>query len=119
MFKKEESQESKYKVLLVAYRDLGEDMEKELLYHFISNIRNREEIDGSSSGSDKSASGLSFRTSLYHNWFKNIILEKLDHGYKLGIVEIPKSYGNSDEVKLKELDEKFGDNIEIVAKEEL
>jgi hypothetical protein len=119
MFKKEKSQESKYKVLLVAYKDLAENMEKELLYHFISNIRSKEEIEENASGSDKSSSGLSFRTGLYHNWFKEIILEKLKSQYKLGIVEIPKSYGDSGEVRLKELDEKFGDNILIVATEEL
>lgn len=119
MFKKEESQESKYKVLLVAYKDLAEDMEKELLYYFISNIRSKEEIEENVSASDKSSSGLSFRTGVYHSWFKDTILEKLNEGYKLGIVEIPKSYGNSGEVKLKALDEKFGENILIVAIDEL
>lgn len=119
MFKKEKSQESKYKVLLVAYKDLTEDMEKELLYYFISNIRSKKEIEENVFGSDKSSSGLSFRTGIYHNWFKDTILEKLNEEYRLGIVEIPKSYGNSDEVKLKELDEKFGGNILVVATEEL
>lgn len=119
MFKKEKSQESKYKVLLVAYKDLTKEMETELLYYFISNIRNKKEIEENVSASDKSSSGLSFRTGIYHNWFKDTILERLNEDYKLGIVEIPKSYGDSDEVKLKELDEKFGDNILIVATAEL
>jgi len=119
LFKKEKSQESKYKVLLVAYKDLTEEMEKELLYYFISNINNKNEIEESITASDKSSSGLSFRTGIYHNWFKDTILEKLNDGYKLGIVETPKSYGDGDEVKLKELDDKFGDNILIVGTEEL
>lgn len=119
MFKKEKSQESKYKVLLVAYKDLTEEMEKDLLHYFISTIKNKKEIEENVFGSDKSSSGLSFRTGIYHKWFKDTILEKLNEEYRLGIVEIPKSYGNSDEIKLKELDEKFGDNILVVATEEL
>ncbi len=119
MLKKEKSQETKYKALLVAYKDLTEDMEKELLYYFISNIRNKDEIEENASGSDKNYSGLSFRTGLYHNWFKDTILERLNDGYELGIVEIPKSYGDSGELRLKELDEKFGDNILIVSTGEL
>lgn len=119
MFKKEKSQETKYKVLLVAYKDLNEEMEKELLYYFVSNIRSKSQIEENISASDKSSSGLSFRTGIYHNWFREAMLERLSEGYNLGIVEIPKSYGDSDEVKLKELDDKFGDNILIVGTEEL
>ena len=119
MLKKVESQEKKYKVLLVAYKGLDGQMEDELLYHFVSIIRNRDEINVAMSSNDKNLSGLSFRTGLYHRWFKKSIEEKLNDGYKLGIVEVAKSYRESGEKKLKELDEKFGDNIEIIAVEEL
>ena len=47
------------------------------------------------------------------------MIEKLDEGYNLGMVEIAGSYGDSDAEKLKELDDKFGDNILIIATEEL
>lgn len=117
--RQEESGNAKYKVLLVAYKDLPEEMEKELRYYFISNIKKSKDIEDVVSGSDKSSSGLSFRTSLYHRWFRNIMVEKLNEGYSLGMVEVARSYGDSDEEKLKELDEKFGDNILIIATEEL
>lgn len=94
-------------------------MQKELRYYFISNIKNKKDIEDVISGSDKSSSGLSFRTSLYHKWFREIMEEKLDQGYCLGMVEIPKSYGDAEEEKMKELDEKFGDNILVIAIEEL
>lgn len=119
MFRKEKPQDSKYKVLLVAYKELAKDMEEKLVYHFISSIKSKEEIEENTSGSEKGFAGLSFRTGLYHNWFKETILQKLNEGYKLGIVEIPKSYGDNQEILLKELDEEFGDNILIVATEEL
>ena len=119
MFRKEEPQDTKYKVLLVAYKDLAEDMENDLAYYFISNIRNKAEIEENSFGTDRSSSGLTFRTRLYHDWFRKTIVRKLDEGYELGIVEIPKSYGDSGELRLKELDEKFGDNILIVSTGEL
>lgn len=119
MFKKAEIQENKYKVLLVAYKGLEAEMENELLYHFISIVRNGDEIRESMSSNDKNLAGLSFRTGLYHTWFKNTMKEKLDEGYKLGIVEMPKSYGDGEEHKLKELHDKFGDLIEIVEVVEL
>ncbi|MBU5425316.1 hypothetical protein KQI41_02725 [Tissierella pigra] len=118
MLGKKESQDAKYKVLLVAYKDLTEEMENELHYYFISNIRSKEEIE-ENYGMDKSSSGLSFRTGLYHKWFKETILQKIEEGYSLGIVEISKSYGDSEEMKLKELDEKFGDSILILETQEL
>ena len=90
--KNEKSKSTRYKVLLVAYRDLSEEMEKELLYHFISNIKKKKDIEDVISGCDKSSSGLSYRTCLYHRWFRDLREEKLDEGYKLGMVEIAKSY---------------------------
>lgn len=119
MFKKKKQQGSKYKVLLVAYKDLDESVESELAYYFISSVKSKKDIGENIIASDKSSSGLSFRTGIYHNWFKEIILKRLEEGYKLGIVETPKSYGEKDEEILKELDEKFGDKILIIATEEL
>lgn len=119
MFNKEETQDTKYRVLLVAYKDLTEKVENDLAYYFISSIRSKKEIEDNSFGVDRSTSGLTYRTGLYHDWFKKAILQKLDEGYKLGIVEIPKSYGNRVEVILRELDEKFGDEIIIVESQDL
>lgn len=119
LFKRGKTESSKYKVLLVAYKDLSEEMEKELLYYFISNVRKKKDIEDVVSGSDRGSSGLSFRTSLYHKWFRDMMEKKLDEGYNLGMVEIARSYGDSDAKKLKELDDKFGDNILIIATEEL
>lgn len=56
---------------------------------------------------------------MYKSWFKEDILENLDNGYNLGIVEIPKSYGDSYEKVLQELDEKFGDKIIIIKTEKI
>lgn len=119
MFRKKKPRDAKYKVLLVAYKDLDESVEAELGYYFISSIKNKNDIEENVIASDRSSSGLSFRNGIYHNWFKDKMLEKLKEGYKLGMVEIPISYGDSDVEILKELDDKFGDNILIVATEEL
>lgn len=119
MYKKDRNRSSRFKVLLVAYKELSEEKEKELVHYFISNIRKKKDIEDVISGCDKSSSGLSYRTCLYHRWFRDIMEEKLEEGYKLGMVEIARSYGETDENKLKELDDKFGDNILIIASEEL
>lgn len=110
-------QMTKYKAYLLAYKDLEKAEEKDLRYHFISNIANEDRIREDLQGIDKVATGMSFRVGLYHNWFKDEILRKLEEGYKLGIMEIQKSYRESGEKTLEELKEKY--NLLIVDQGEM
>ena len=117
--KRTENQTAKYKVLLVAYKDLDIKTEDELAEHFIEIIKNKEDILEDFNVNTRNSLSFSHRVNLYKSWFKEDILENLDNGYNLGIVEIPKSYGDSYEKVLQELDEKFGDKIIIIKTEKI
>ncbi len=110
--------QSKYGVILVAYRDIEKD--NELKKHFISTINDSEDIrDINQCGDFRGSAGLLYRTSLYHSWFKKTITEYLRKGYQLGIIEIRKDKYEEREKIIRQLDEKYGENILIVDEAEL
>lgn len=110
--------EVKYKVLLVAYKDIEKD--NELKKYFISTVQDSDDLrDINQCGDFKGSAGLSYRTSLYHSWFKESILKRLREGYQLGIIEMRKENYEERENLIKELDEKYGENILIVDEAEL
>lgn len=110
--------QSKYGILLVAYKDI--ERENELRKHFISTIRDSEDIrDINQCGDFRGSAGLQYRTSLYHSWFKETIIEYLKKGYQLGIIEIRKDKYEEGEKLIRDLDKKYGENILIVDESEL
>lgn len=112
--------EAKYRILLVAYKDIPEEVDKEINYHFISKISDFSDLrDNMYCGDVKGSSGLSYRTSLYHGWFKDIILEKLREGYTLGIIEMRKESYEKREGILRKIDEEYGDSVLIIDTAEL
>lgn len=111
---------AKYKVLLVAYKDLPNEVEKDLNYHFISKINNSDDLrDHDSSGDYRTSAGLDYRTCIYHSWFKDSILKKLNEGYFLGIVEMRKASYDRKENVIKKMEETHTDKILIVDEAEL
>lgn len=110
--------ESKYRVLLVAYKGIEE--ENELESYFISTVNRIEDLRNmNQSGDFKNSAGLTYRTSLYHSWFKETICQKLRDGYQLGLIEMRKDDSQERENIIKELDEKYGDNVLIVDEAEI
>ncbi len=110
--------ESKYRVLLVAYKNLED--EKELKRHFISIIKKYEDLrDSYQAGDFKGSAGLVYRTSLYHSWFKSNIEKKLKEGYELGIIEMRIEDQQKEEELIEKLDEDYGENILIVERAEI
>lgn len=106
---------TKYKVLLVAYKDIDEKTKNIITKYSVCNIKNKDILLGQSNyqGSGRSFN-LNDRISIYIGWFEEKIMEYLDKGYKLDIVEIHKSYGNTREELLKALDIEHGDNVLIL-----
>lgn len=109
---------TKFKALLVAYKDLDPEIFTELSNQFIATIKDPSDVIDSLGVSERSAVGLSYRIALYKKWFKDASLEKLSQGYQLGIIEIPSSYGSETESFIKNFDEIFGDHVLIVNTEE-
>lgn len=111
---------SKYRILLVAYKDIPIEVDKEINYHFISKINDFNDLRNNEGAGDvKGSSGLSYRTSLYHSWFKDAIVEKLNEGYTLGIIEMRIDSYEKREGILRKIDEEYGDSVLVVDTAEL
>lgn len=117
--RKESELQSKYKVYLIAYKDLDEDANKRLLKHFISFIRGTEDLEVHDSGNPKGSAGLDFRLSLYIKEFRDTIVSYLDKGYSLGICEMQLEYIETQGKILQNLDKEFGEDVLIVSEMEL
>ena len=118
MVKGKNEVESKYRVLLVAYKNL--ENPKELKKHFISIIKKYEDLrDSYQAGDFKGSAGLVYRTSLYHSWFKSKIEEKLKEGYELGIIEMRIEDHQAEEELIEKLSKDYGENVIIVERAEI
>ena len=116
----DEHQESKYKAILVAYKDLTDEVKKELNFHFISVINELSDLkSGQGCGEYRTSAGLAYRTCIYHKWFRDKIIEMLDKGYTLGIVEIHVSDYYKQEDIIKEMDIEYKENILVVDEAEI
>ncbi|NMA86705.1 MAG: hypothetical protein GX968_05195 [Tissierellia bacterium] len=116
--------ETKFKVILLAYKEVDDRVKNIITRYSVCNIKNmesfkellRDQTNYQGSGRDFN---LNDRVVIYLGWFKASIEEKLGEGYILDIIEVHKSYGNTREELLKSLDIAYGDDILIVDMEEI
>jgi len=116
--------EIKYKVMLLAYKDIEDRVKNIITKHSVCNIKDetnfkkllREQTNYQGSGR---GFNLNDRISIYLGWFENQIASKLKEGYTLDIIEVHKSYGNTREELLKALDIEYGEDILVLDLQEL
>jgi len=116
--------ETKYKIMLLAYKDVEGRVKNIITKYSVCNIKDKATLDellrertnyqGSGRGFN-----LNDRIGIYLGWFEKQIEEKLEEGYILDIIEVHKSYGETREELLKTLDIEYGDDILVLAIEEL
>ena len=111
--------EPKYKVYLIAYKNLDEETSKRLLKHFIRFISKSEDLEITDTTNPKGSAGLDFRVSIYMKEFEDTIVDYLNKGYSLGICEMQLEYIETQGKILKNLDKKYGEDVEIVSEMEL
>lgn len=116
---KKSGSKSKYKIYLIAYKNLDEEANKRLLKHFISFIRGSEDLEAHDIGNFKGSAGLDFRVSLYLKEFEDTIKSYLDKGYNLGICEMQLEYIETQGKILQNLDKEYGEDVMIVSEMEL
>lgn len=110
---------TKYKVLLMAYKDIEPKIKNMITRYSVCNIKDKDIFDrllqdqANYQGSGRDFN-LNDRISIYLGWFKDKIAEKLEEGYILDIVEVHKSYGNTREELLRTLDIEYGDDILVL-----
>jgi hypothetical protein len=118
------SREIKYRVMLLAYKEIDDRVKNIITKHSVCNIKSKESLkellrdqtNYQGSGRDFN---LNDRIGIYLGWFKDEIAEKLEEGYTLDIIEVHKSYGSTSEELLRALDIEYGDNIIVVDMVEL
>lgn len=108
----------KYKVFVVAYKNIDDKIKNIVTKYSVFNIKNK---DVFLRQTDYQGSGRNFnlndRISIYLGWFKDEIIEKLDEGYNMDIIEIHRSYDDPREHMLKALNTEYGDNIVLLGTE--
>lgn len=106
---------TKYRTLLVAYKSIDENVKDMITKYSVYHIDEEEDLlllnKHVSSGRNFS---FNERIYFYLKSFKEDILKKLEEGYNLDIIELPKSYGTSRRTMLEEFDVQFGDDIFVV-----
>ncbi len=108
---------SKYKYLsiLIAYKNIDKDIKEILTKYSVYHIDEKEKLDFLKDLMVTGQKvGLNERLQVYLEKFNDNILEKLDKGYVLDIIEIHKSYDISRRELLEELDVQFGEDILVV-----
>jgi len=109
--------ESKYKYLsiLIAYKNINKDIKEILTKYSVYHIDEKDDLDFLEELMVAGQKvGLNERLQVYLEKFNYSILEKLEKGYMLDIIEIHKSYDISRRRLLEELDMQFGENILVV-----
>lgn len=105
----------RYKVLLIAYKEIDEKLEKLVTKYSVFNIKNQKTL--SKQGEYISSGGsfnLNDRIKIYLGWFMEDIINALDEGYTLDIIEIHRSYGSTRKHFLEVLNFEYEDEIVIL-----
>ena len=115
---------TKYKVMLLAYKDIEERVKNIITKYSVCNIKDKNALNRLlKERTDYQGSGRGFnlndRIGIYLGWFEEQIEDKLEEGYTLDIIEVHKSYGDTREELLKTLDIEYGDDIIVLDIEEL
>lgn len=109
----------KYKVMLVAYKDVEDNIKSSLNKYSVFHIVDKSFKSKNLNSNCGRSFNLNDRIQMYLGWFKDSILNSLEDGYVLDIIEIPKSYGDNQEIVLHELDEVYGDKVLVIDKIEI
>ncbi|MTI65340.1 MAG: hypothetical protein FH753_01925 [Firmicutes bacterium] len=103
----------KYTVFLIAYRNVDERVEKILTNSSVKTIDTLDDLDQNEVFNSRGFS-LNNRVDIYVDWFKKKAREKIDKGYEVAILEVPKSVGETKAELLNELDIGFEEDILVL-----
>ncbi len=106
---------NKYTVVLVAFKDIPNEVEAKLKERMLRQINDPTEIDFNSSliglrGSMNSNS----RADIYLDWYRNAIWNYLKKGYKIALLELPFDIKMERVEALRHLDEEYGDDLLVI-----
>lgn len=107
----------KYSVIVVAYKDIPEDVKTSIKQYSIR------EIDEASDIVTFCNYGRQFdqdaRACIYLEWYEKNILKHLASGYEVVLLEVPYSANKSVLESLKEIDERFGEHLLVIEHDDI
>ncbi|MEW9122208.1 MAG: hypothetical protein AB2421_05795 [Thermotaleaceae bacterium] len=112
----------KYKVMIVAYKDIDEATEKKIQKYALRKIKTIEQLENDRNFHSNSPKAFSMndRISIYISWINEDAKEKIQKGYTIAILELPIEKSEGKVVgTLKALDIVFEDNILILAEKNI
>lgn len=106
----------KYLSMLVAYKDIDEDVKEMITKYSVYHIEKGADLDILKAPvvTTGQSVGLNERLKIYLERFHDSIIEKIKEGYMLDIIEIHKSYDISRKRMLEEFDIQYGDAILVM-----
>ena len=112
---------SKYTVILVAYKEIPEQVEAKLKERMLRYIDSPSDIQDTELYGISSRGGFNtnIRENIYFDWYKKEILEYLSKGYKLVLMEVPHSVSKSRLEVLNGLDDTFGENLLVLEHDDI
>lgn len=105
----------KYKVLVVAYKNIEETVVNKVKKYSIKNIDSLSDLDNSFEYCGKGFS-LNDRLCIYLKWFDKSAREKIKEGYEVSILELPKAISGSRVELLELLDIEYKEDLIILEK---
>lgn len=106
---------NKYRVLIIAYRDVDEKIINKISRYSIKDLDSKEDIDTVTTFCSRGFD-LNDRICIYLGWFKDEAVEKIKEGYKVSIIELP--YKSSDDKVdvIEFLDAAYEDDLLVIGK---
>ncbi|MDO4799999.1 MAG: hypothetical protein Q4A52_05725 [Bacillota bacterium] len=103
---------TKYTVLAVAYRKIGDDVKKKLDALSIRKIDEIEDLQNFCSYGRQMDQNS--RVCIYLDWYRQNILRYLGMGYEVALIELPR-HGDATVVEsLKQIDIELGDELLVI-----
>lgn len=105
----------KYKVLIVAYRNIDEKILEKISNYSIKKLENADDLENVNTFCSRGFD-LNDRICIYLGWFKDEAREKLNEGYNVSILELPIKTSGSKVDVIEFLDAAYEDDLLVLGR---
>ncbi len=107
----------KYSVVVVAYKDITDDVKEQISKHSIRKIDEASDLQTFCNYGRQMSQDT--RACIYLEWYQKNILSYLGKGYEVVLLEIPHAQNKSVIDALNEIDERLGDQVLVIEHDEV
>lgn len=105
----------KYKVLVIAYRNVDEKILNKISRYSIKTIDSEDDMDNVSTFCSKGFN-MNDRICIYLGWFKDEAKKKINEGYEVSILELPSKSSDDKVDAIEFLDAAYEDDLLVIGK---